>query len=94
MWQKGLEVQFREAVCHKIDPKKKKVYCRSTQDTNLGGKHGEFSVDYDYLIIAMGAQSNTFNTPGVEQYAHFLKVSLFLNSSLVERYVMEQMHIN
>lgn len=94
MWQKGLEVQFREAVCHKIDPKKKKVYCRSTQDTNLGGKHGEFSVDYDYLIIAMGAQSNTFNTPGVEQYAHFLKVSLFLNSSLVERYGMEQMHIN
>ncbi|CAB4274364.1 unnamed protein product [Prunus armeniaca] len=71
--KKGLEVQFREAVCHKIDPKNKKVHCRSSQDTNLGGKHGEFSVDYDYLIIAMGAQSNTFNTPGVEQYAHFLK---------------------
>ena len=69
-----MDVQFREAVCYKIDAEKKKVYCRSTQDTNLGGKE-EFSVDYDYLIIAMGAKSNTFNTPGVEEHAHFLKVT-------------------
>lgn len=74
--QKGLDVQFREAGCYKIDPQNKKVYCR-TQDNNSGGKN-EFSVDYDYLIIAMGAKANTFNTPGVEQHAHFLKVSIFI----------------
>ncbi|PRQ53020.1 putative NADH:ubiquinone reductase (non-electrogenic) [Rosa chinensis] len=70
--KKGLDVQFREAACYKIDPQNKKVYCRTTQDNNSCGKN-EFSVDYDYLIIAMGAKSNTFNTPGVEEHAHFLK---------------------
>lgn len=73
LWQKGLEVQFREAECFKIDPDKKKVHCHSSQATNLGGKE-EFTVDYDYLVIAMGARSNTFNTPGVVENAHFLKV--------------------
>ncbi|CAN6571713.1 unnamed protein product [Malus baccata var. baccata] len=71
--KKGLDVEFREAECYRIDPKNKKVLCRSTQHSNLGLKEAEFSVDYDYLIVAMGAKTNTFNTPGVEQYAHFLK---------------------
>ncbi|PON81927.1 Parvalbumin [Trema orientale] len=70
--KKNVDVQFREAVCFKIDAGNKKVYCRSSQDTNLGGKE-EFGIDYDYLIVAMGAKSNTFNTPGVEENAHFLK---------------------
>ncbi|CAK9314800.1 unnamed protein product [Citrullus colocynthis] len=70
--KKGLNIEFREAECYKIDAEKKKVFCRSSQDTNLGGRE-EFSVDYDYLIIAMGAKPNTFNTPGVEENAHFLK---------------------
>jgi NADH:ubiquinone reductase (non-electrogenic) len=30
-------------------------------------------VDYDYLIIAVGANVNTFNTPGVTEHCHFLK---------------------
>jgi NADH:ubiquinone reductase (non-electrogenic) len=28
---------------------------------------------YDTLVLAVGSQNNTFNTPGVEKYAHFLK---------------------
>ncbi|KAF7805888.1 external alternative NAD(P)H-ubiquinone oxidoreductase B3, mitochondrial-like [Senna tora] len=70
--KKNMDIQFTEAECYRIDPKNNKVYCRSSQDRNLGGKQ-EFSVDYDYLIIAIGARSNTFNTPGVEEYTHFLK---------------------
>lgn len=35
---------------------------------------GEFSLEYDYLVIAVGAQVNTFNTPGVVENCHFLKV--------------------
>ncbi|KAJ7948250.1 External alternative NAD(P)H-ubiquinone oxidoreductase [Quillaja saponaria] len=70
--KKGSNIQFEEAECYKIDAKNKKVYCRSSQDTNLGGRE-EFSFDYDYLVIAMGGRSNTFNTPGVVEYAHFLK---------------------
>lgn len=30
-------------------------------------------MDYDILVIAVGAKPNTFNTPGVEEHAHFLK---------------------
>ncbi|KAL2547836.1 External alternative NAD(P)H-ubiquinone oxidoreductase B4 [Forsythia ovata] len=70
--KKKYDAQFREAECYKIDTKNKKVYCRSSQDTNFGGSE-EFTVDYDYLVIAMGARANTFNTPGVEEHAHFLK---------------------
>ncbi|XP_052177234.1 external alternative NAD(P)H-ubiquinone oxidoreductase B2, mitochondrial-like [Diospyros lotus] len=70
--KKALNVQFREAECYKIDAVNKKVYCRSNQENNLGGVE-EFTVDYDYLVIAMGARANTFNTPGVVENCHFLK---------------------
>ncbi|KAA8516577.1 hypothetical protein F0562_016917 [Nyssa sinensis] len=70
--EKDFDVQFREAECLRIDAKNKKVYCQSNQESNLGGKE-EFTVDYDYLVIAMGARSNTFNTPGVVENCHFLK---------------------
>ncbi|XP_057956002.1 external alternative NAD(P)H-ubiquinone oxidoreductase B3, mitochondrial-like isoform X2 [Malania oleifera] len=70
--KKGLDIEFTEAECYKIDPAKKKVYCKSHQASNLDGKQ-DFTVDYDYLVIAMGARANTFNTPGVVENAHFLK---------------------
>ncbi|KAK9133750.1 hypothetical protein Scep_013278 [Stephania cephalantha] len=62
---------FWEAKCVKIDAKGKKVHCLSDQDVNSELK--EFTVDYDYLVIALGAQVNTFNTPGVVENCHFLK---------------------
>jgi NADH:ubiquinone reductase (non-electrogenic) len=47
--QSGLDIEFSEAECYKIDPKNNKVYCRaSNQDKKLGGIE-EFSIDYDYL---------------------------------------------
>jgi NADH:ubiquinone reductase (non-electrogenic) len=70
--KKHLDIQYCEAECFKIDAQNKKVYCRSAQDTNLKGEE-EFAVDYDYLVIAVGARVNTFNTPGVEEHCHFLK---------------------
>lgn len=36
----------------------------------------EFSIDYDYLVVATGAEVNTFNTPGVKEHCHFLKVTI------------------
>lgn len=33
----------------------------------------DFELAYDKLVIAVGAENNTFNTPGVEKHAHFLK---------------------
>ncbi|EOX99315.1 FAD/NAD(P)-binding domain - like 6 [Theobroma cacao] len=70
--KRGYQIDFKEAECLKIDASKKILHCKSAQATNLGGKE-EFTVDYDILIIAVGAQVNTFNTPGVSEYAHFLK---------------------
>ena len=32
-----------------------------------------YQIDYDVLIIAVGATTNTFNTPGVEENCFFLK---------------------
>ncbi|KAK1324631.1 hypothetical protein QJS10_CPA01g01147 [Acorus calamus] len=66
------EIRFWEAECFKIDPVNKKVHCQANAGTNLNG-NGEFVVDYDYLVIAMGARANTFNTPGVVEHCHFLK---------------------
>ncbi|KAG5020951.1 hypothetical protein JHK87_016806 [Glycine soja] len=68
----GVNIHFSEAECYKIDNKNNKVYCRASKDKKLGGQE-EFSIDYDYLVIAMGGRSNTFNTPGVQEHAHFLK---------------------
>ncbi|THU44044.1 hypothetical protein C4D60_Mb02t03220 [Musa balbisiana] len=70
--KKGGEIKFWEAECFKIDPDNKKVHCRTNIGTNLEG-NGEFLVDYDYLVIAVGARVNTFNTSGVVQHCHFLK---------------------
>ncbi|KAL5147934.1 External alternative NAD(P)H-ubiquinone oxidoreductase B3, mitochondrial [Glycine soja] len=68
----GVNIHFSEAECYKIDNKNNKVYCRASKDKKLGGQE-DFSIDYDYLVIAMGGRSNTFNTPGVQEHAHFLK---------------------
>ncbi|XVF27734.1 hypothetical protein REPUB_Repub14bG0134300 [Reevesia pubescens] len=70
--KKNVDISFTEAECVKIDSENKKIYCRPSIKTNSKGEE-EFAVDYDYLIIAVGAQVNTFNTPGVEENCHFLK---------------------
>lgn len=75
--QKKVEAQFSEAECIKIDPVNRKVYCRSNINNNVNVKE-EFVVDYDFLIIAVGANVNTFNTPGVTENCHFLKVTNYI----------------
>jgi NADH:ubiquinone reductase (non-electrogenic) len=66
------EAQFHEAECIKIDAENKKVACKDVSDITFKGKE-EFVLDYDYLVIAVGATSNTFGTKGVMEYCHFLK---------------------
>ncbi|CAJ2678406.1 external alternative NAD(P)H-ubiquinone oxidoreductase B2, mitochondrial-like [Trifolium pratense] len=70
--KKHVDSRFSEAECIKIDAVNRKVYCRSNINNNSNEKQ-DFVVDYDYLIIAVGAQVNTFNTPGVTEHCHFLK---------------------
>lgn len=71
--QRNGEVQFFEAECVRIDASNNKILCRSNIESNLVG-NDEFFLEYDYLVIAIGAQVNTFDTPGVMENCHFLKV--------------------
>ncbi|KAL6140032.1 hypothetical protein ACLB2K_058333 [Fragaria x ananassa] len=66
------EIKYYEAECVKIDAANKNVHLRANTDNPLIGTP-EFSLEYDYLVVAMGAQVNTFNTPGVKENCHFLK---------------------
>lgn len=67
--KRNAEIQFWEAEAIKIDAAKNKVFCKS----NIDKETRDFSLEYDYLIIAVGAQVNTFGTPGVLENCHFLK---------------------
>ena len=49
------------------------IHYRFAFGTNLDG-NGDLMVDYDYLVLALGVTVNTFNTPGVMEHCHFLKV--------------------
>lgn len=70
--KKNKDVTFCEAECFKIDANRKTVHCRSAVGTNLDG-NGDFMLDYDYLVVALGATVSTFNTPGVLEHCCFLK---------------------
>ncbi|PVH76592.1 FAD/NAD(P)-binding domain-containing protein [Cadophora sp. DSE1049] len=45
----------------------------SKSSTSKGGQEGTFDVHFDQLVIAPGSETNTFDTPGVGQYCHFMK---------------------
>ena len=49
----------------------------SGQDVSgVAGPCDAFTLDYDKLVLAVGATSNTFGTPGVKEHAVFLRVDL------------------
>ncbi len=51
-----------------IDVEKKELYCRSVLKPEL-----TYNIDYDKLVVGVGAVSNTFGIPGVSEHAFFLK---------------------
>jgi NADH dehydrogenase FAD-containing subunit len=61
------EVKYYQAACLNIDKENKKIKCKSEFDEE------EFDLEYDELIIGVGAIVNTYNTPGVKENAYFLK---------------------
>ena len=64
-------ISFLEAKCMSVNPDKKVIYCKDC--SGVVGAVESFDLDYDLLVVAIGATSNTYRTPGVEQHAHFLK---------------------
>ena len=66
-------IEYVEMDAVGLDPKKHVLFCeyagvKPRTDVDL-----KLNLGYDVLVLAPGAKSNTFNTPGVEQYCHFLK---------------------
>ncbi|AIO02682.1 NADH dehydrogenase, putative [Leishmania panamensis] len=67
--------RFLRSVIYDVDFDEKQVKCVGIGVVG-GSKNvpvNTFSVSYDYLIIAHGAKPNTFNIPGVEERAFFLR---------------------
>ena len=64
-------VRFHEAQCVDVDIEKQQIKCRDI--SGITSSNPEFTLDYDFLVVGIGARNNTFNTPGVEQHCHFLK---------------------
>lgn len=60
-------IRYIQAVCTDINSISREIICETAEDRKL------FRLGYDQLVIAVGAVSNTFGVPGVEEHAIFLK---------------------
>ncbi len=60
-------IEFALGSCTEVDLERRTLECINPDTAS------EFSIEYDRLIISVGAVNNTFNTPGVAEYAMFLK---------------------
>lgn len=61
------DIRYYQAECVSIDPGRNVVKCETVQSKET------FDLEYDHLVIAVGAVNNTFGIPGVEKNALFLK---------------------
>ena len=68
---KDTPVTFLEAECVGIDHAQKHVQCEDR--SAIVGEVSKWDLHYDLLVVAVGAYTNTFGTPGVKKYCHFLK---------------------
>ena len=72
----GTSVDFIEAEINQVDLQNKKVKTK-----------GDHIFEYDYLVLALGSETSTYDIPGVQEYAHQLKTledALFINQKLEE----------
>eukprot|EP01114_Cavostelium_apophysatum_P020040 TRINITY_DN660_c0_g2_i3.p1 TRINITY_DN660_c0_g2~~TRINITY_DN660_c0_g2_i3.p1 ORF type:complete len:624 (+),score=111.34 TRINITY_DN660_c0_g2_i3:535-2406(+) len=67
----GANITFYEASCSSVDVKNNKITCIANHDVE--GGTNQFELEYDHLVVAVGAINNTFGTPGVYENCHFLK---------------------
>ncbi|KAG0237793.1 NADH:ubiquinone oxidoreductase [Actinomortierella wolfii] len=68
---KSRNVKFYESACTDIDPESKTVVISDVSD--IKGAVHDTTIPYDYLVVAIGADNQTFGMAGVREYACFLK---------------------
>ncbi|EUD67973.1 NADH dehydrogenase [Plasmodium inui San Antonio 1] len=64
--KKGSSARYLQLECTDILPEERHVICKDN-------KKNEVKIAYDYLIISVGAKTNSFNIKGVEKHAFFVK---------------------
>lgn len=62
-----------EAFAKEIDPNSNAIVCESVVCDGNSCELEEFTVEYDRLIVTVGAQTNTFGIPGVREYCNYLR---------------------
>lgn len=65
--------RFLEATATDVDPESQLVTCQSVVCDGNSCDICEFTVNYDRLVMTVGAQTNTFGIPGIREYCCFLK---------------------
>lgn len=65
-FRRSKDYHFASAV--DVDPHRKTLLCKSEVDESI-----QYELEYDKLVIGVGAVSNTFGVPGVMENAFFLK---------------------
>jgi NADH:ubiquinone reductase (non-electrogenic) len=68
---KKREVQVLDAEATKIDVENKTVTFEDKSD--ITGNLGTAQIPYDYLVVSIGSENQTFGIEGVKKYALFLK---------------------
>lgn len=68
---KSAEARFIEMEAQRIDPVQKKVVC--VDNSAVQGAVTNIELDYDYLVVSVGAETATFGIPGVAENAIYLK---------------------
>jgi NADH:ubiquinone reductase (non-electrogenic) len=64
-------VSVIEAEAESVDPVNKTVTFSDTSD--IKGLTSSTTIGYDYLVFAVGAETQTFGIPGVKEHAVFMK---------------------
>ena len=70
---KEASVTYYEAEATTVDYDNKKLTINETDNHDNTGDSTTKVIDYDYLVVGVGAQNSTFGIPGVQDNACFLK---------------------
>lgn len=63
------DTKYIQAECTSVDFETQTVACRGNGSTSCPA----MEVSFDQLVIAVGAEPNTFNIPGVKEHSLFMK---------------------
>lgn len=70
---KSKRIAYYKALVERIDFNLSVCKCRSACDADSVASNKQFDVVYDRLILAPGCITNTFNTPGADENAFFVR---------------------